>query len=143
MFNDINNLPTLKEIETKLFEELQDVIQEVLISILTDLDEWLMNNRDFSRFKYREKQETTIATMFGPVTINRRRYRDEIADKRITLLDHYLEFDGSDSLSPFLTEMSVKWAIKGPSYRDSRDRFCDLLGYRETAHATIHKKIKS
>lgn len=141
MFNDINNLPTLKEIESKLFEELQDVFQEVLVSILTDLDEWLMNNRDFSRFKNREKQETTIATMFGPITINRRRYRDEIADKRIALLDHYLAFDGSDSLSPFLTEMAVKWAIKGPSYRDSRDRFCDLLGYQVTSHETIRQAV--
>ncbi|HEY4601546.1 MAG TPA: UPF0236 family protein [Cerasibacillus sp.] len=79
--------------------------------------------------------------MFGPITINRRRYRDEIADKRIALLDHYLEFDGRDSLSPFLTEMAVKWAIKGPSYRDSRNRFCDLLGYQVTSHETIRQEV--
>src|SRR5690625_7932041 len=45
------------------------------------------------------------------------------------------------SLSPFLTEMAVKWAIKGPSYRDARDRFFDLLGYQVTSHETIRQEV--
>src|SRR5690625_5141599 len=141
MNNDINNLPTLKEIESNLFGELQEIFQKTLTSILDEIDVWLRDNRDFERFENREKQETTLATMFGSITINRRIYRDRESGVRVALLDKYLGYDGSDSLSPFLTEMAVKWAIKGPSYRDARDRFCDLLGYQVTSHETIRQEV--
>lgn len=74
--NNINNLPTLKEIEQNLFQELQSVYQNILVSLLDEVDEWLMNNRDFTRFENREKQECTIGTMFGSIIINRRKYVD-------------------------------------------------------------------
>ena len=141
MNNDINKLPTLKEIESNLFGELQEIFQATLLSILDEIDVWLRDNRDFDRFENREMQETTLATMFGSITINRRVYRDRETDVRVALIDKYLEYNGSDSLSPFLTEMAVKWAIKGPSYRDARDRFCDLLGYQVTSHETIRQEV--
>src|SRR5699024_8577440 len=50
-------------------------------------------------------------------------------------------YDGSDSLSPFLAEMAVEWAVRGPSYRDARDRFCDLLGYQAVSHETIRQEV--
>src|SRR5699024_11893150 len=53
----------------------------------------------------------------------------------------YLQFNGSDTLSPFLTEMVVKWAVKGPSYRDARDRFYDLLGYQAMSHEKIRQEV--
>lgn len=141
MNNNISNLPTLKEIESKLFGELQEIFQTTLLSLLEEIDVWLRDNRDYERFENREMQETTLATMFGSITINRRVYRDRDADVRVALLDKYLEYDGGDSLSPFLTEMAVEWAIRGPSYRDARDRFCDLLGYQVTSHETIRQEV--
>src|SRR5699024_2362652 len=108
-----DDLPTLKEIESNLFQELQVVFQNTLQSILEELDEQLMHHRDFKRFENREKQATTLATMFGHVTINRRKYLDRETGDRVALLDQYLEYDGGDSLSPFLTEMAVKWAVRG------------------------------
>src|SRR5690625_3618465 len=98
MNNDINKLPTLKEIESNLFGELQEIFQATLLSILDEIDVWLRDNRDFDRFENREMQETTLATMFGSITINRRVYRDRDADVRVALLDKYLEYDGGDSL---------------------------------------------
>lgn len=141
MSYNINNLPTLKELEQNLFHELQDVYQATLVSILKKVDIWLRDNRDFKRLENKEMQECTIATMFGPVTINRRRYIDHEKDKRVALLDQYLQFKGSDSLSPFLSEIAVDWAVRGPSYRDSRDRFLDLLGYQAMSHEKIRQKV--
>lgn len=141
MNNNINNVPTLKEIESNLFSELQEVFQKTMISILEELDILLRDNRDFERFENREMQKTTLATMFGSITINRRIYRDRDKGVRIALLDQYLEYDGGDSLSPFLAEKAVKWAIRGPSYRDARDRFSDLLGYQVTSHETIRQEV--
>lgn len=144
MFNHINNtneLPTLKEVETSLFRELQDLFQDALLSVLEALDDWIMDNRDFKRFENREKQKTTLATMFGEVPINRRKYLDRYTDTRVALLDQYLQYDGENSLSPFLAEKAVKWAVRGPSYRDARDRFCELLGYQATSHETIRQAV--
>src|SRR5690625_6628742 len=79
--------------------------------------------------------------MFDSSTIKMRIYFDLEAVERVVLLDLYLEFSGSDALSPFLTEMAVKWAVKGPSYRDSRDRFSDLLGYQAMSHEKIRQEV--
>jgi len=141
MINDINNLSTLKEIEQNLFQELQNVYQNILISLLEELDIWLRDHRDFDRFENREIQACTIATMFGSVTIKRRRYLDRKTGERVALLDQYLQFSGSDALSPFLNEVAVQWAVKGPSYRDARDRFIDFLGYQAMSHETIRQKV--
>jgi len=141
MSNDINNLPTLKELEQSLFQELQSVYQNILVSLLEELDVWLRDHRDFARFENREMQECTIGTMFGSVTVKRRRYVDRETGDRVALLDQYLQFSGSDALSPFLTELAVKWAVKGPSYRDARDRFVDLLGYQAMSHETIRQEV--
>src|SRR5699024_9445249 len=37
--------------------------------------------------------------------------------------------------------MVVKWAVKGPSYRDARDRFYDLLGYQAMSHEKIRQEV--
>src|SRR5690625_2753816 len=141
MNNHINNLPTFKELEQDLFKELQSVYQATLVSVLGEIDVWLRDYRDFNRFKNREMQECTIGTLFGSITIKRRIYFDCEAGKRVALLDRYLEFCGSDALSPFLTEMAVKWAVKGPSYRDARDRFCDLLGCQAMSHEKVRQEV--
>ena len=114
MYYDINNIQTIKEMVQNLFQELQIVYQNIFISLLDELDDWLMNNRDYKRFENRERQKCTIATMFGDLTINRRKYFDWEAFHRIALLDQYLQFSGSESLSPFIREMAVTWALKGP-----------------------------
>lgn len=141
MNNHIRNLPTFKELEQDLFKKLQGVYQSALVSMLEEIDLLLRDYRDFGRFQNRERQKCTIGTMFGPITIKRRIYVDREKGERVALLDSYLEFSGSDTLSPFLTEMAVKWAVKGPSYRDARDRFCDLLGYQVMSHEKIRQEV--
>lgn len=40
-----------------------------------------------------------------------------------------------------MTELAVQWAVKGPSYRDAKDRFKDILGYQVMSHETIRQKV--
>lgn len=122
MIDFTKELPTLKEIESHLFQELQEVYQDALLRILEELDDWLKDNRDTQRLENCEKQATTLATMFGPVTIRRRKYKDHQKQQRVALLDQYLAYNGESTLSPFLMEMAVEWAVRGPSYRDAH---CD------------------
>src|SRR5699024_870990 len=107
MSNDINNLPILKEIEQNLFQELQSEYQNIIVSLLKEVDVWLRDHRDFNRFEKREMHECIMGTMFGSIKINRRKYVDRETGDRVVLLDQYFQFNGSDTLSPFLTEMVV------------------------------------
>src|SRR5690625_7262676 len=86
-------------------------------------------------------QKTTLATMFGPITINRRIYRDRDEGGRVALLDKYLGYDGGDSLSSLLTDVAVRWAIKVPPYRNARDRFFSMLGLELTGRAWIGEDV--
>lgn len=141
MLQDTNNLPTLKEVEVTLFRELQSHFQDILTQVLEELDVLLMENRDHKRLAYHEKQACTMDTLFGPVTINRRKYVDRETSERVALLDRTLEFEGSSSLSPFLTEIAVEWAVKGPSYRDAKHRLEKLLGYPVISHEQIRQQV--
>jgi len=57
----------MKAIESKLFNQLQ----EMFVSVLEGLDIYLRDNRDFERFENKERQKATLATMFGSITMNR------------------------------------------------------------------------
>src|SRR5699024_12643260 len=107
--------PILKEIEQNLFQELQSVYQNILVSLLEEIDVWLRDHRDFNRFENREMQECIMGTMFGSIKINRRKYDDRETGDRVHLLDQYLQYNGSDMVSPFLTQMGVKYEVKGHS----------------------------
>ena len=100
-----------------------------------------MESRDHKRLAYHEKQVFTMDTLFGLITINRRKYIDRETSERVALLDQALQFKGSDSLSPFLTDIAVEWAVKGPSYRDAKHRLEQLLGYPVISHEQIRQKV--
>ena len=141
MLQDTNNMPTLKEIEEALFRQLQNYFQTVMLQVLEDIDVWLMENRDHKRFAYKERQASTMDTMFGSITIKRRKYVDRETNERVALLDRYLQFEGRESMSPFLAQQVVEWAVRGPSYRDARDRLKQLLGYQAMSHEQIRQKV--
>src|SRR5699024_8738361 len=141
MSNDINNLPILKEIEQNLFQELQSVYQNILVSLLAEIDVWLRDHRDFDCFESREMQECIMGTMFGSIKINRRKYVDRDRRDLAALLDQYMQSNASNTLSSLLTAMLVKWAVKGPSCRDARDRFYELLGYQAMSQEKIRQTV--
>src|SRR5699024_3843695 len=60
---------------------------------------------------------------------------------RVALVEEYLQFNGSDTSSPFLTEMVAKSAVKGPSYRDARDRLYSLLVYQAMRQGRIRREV--
>lgn len=140
MCYDTNKLMNFKAIEEALFQQLQGYFHEILLKLLEEIDFWVMENRDHRRYKYEEKQKASIDTVFGPVTVKRRKYTDREKGERVALLDQCLQFKGSNSLSPYLAELAVDWAVRGPSYRDARDRLQQLLGYQAMSHEQIRQK---
>src|SRR5699024_12422742 len=112
MRNDINNLPILKEIEQNLFQELQSVYQNILVSVLEEIGVWLRDHRDFSRFENREMQECIMGTMCGSIKINRREYIDRETGRGVAVLDEDLQFREADRLCRFLAVMVGKCIIE-------------------------------
>lgn len=140
MYDDITDTTNFKMIEKSLFQHLQGYFHDILVKFLEDMDVRIMENRDHQRYKYEEKQVSSLDTVFGPLTISRRKYTDRDAGCRVALLDQYLQFQGNDSLSPYLGELAVDWAVRGPSYRDARDRLQQLLGYQAMSHEQIRQR---
>ena len=141
MNKDIKELPSLKEVERKLFSFLQEKFKEMLVDILQEVDQWILENRDTGRYALKDRRKFTLDTIFGTFDMKRRTYYDREAKEYVALLDQYLAFDGKESLSPFLEEVAVEWAVKGPSYRDARDRIEGLVGYRVMSHERIRQKV--
>ena len=42
----IMNLPTLKEIEVYIFQQLHEIFSDVMIRVLEEIDRWLMEHRE-------------------------------------------------------------------------------------------------
>jgi hypothetical protein len=135
------DFPTMKELETLLFRKLQEQFAAGMARILEELDEYLMHQRDHSRFRLKDQREVQIDTIFGTVRFKRRLYQDRVNGQHVFLLDRMLAFDGREKLSPFLEEVAIEFASQGPSYRDSAKRLETLLGYRALSHEAIRDKL--
>jgi len=49
--------------------------------ILEALDDWMMEHRDFARFRLKDQREISIETLFGTVRFKRRLYLDRKTGK--------------------------------------------------------------
>lgn len=135
----IMNLPTMKEIEVKLFQQLQRIFSEAMVSHLEEMDQWIMENRDTARYRMRDLREVTISTTFGEITFKRRLYQDRHQGSHVYLLDQALAFDGQSGISPRLEEWAVELATIGPSYAEAAKQIETLLGYQAISHETIRQ----
>ena len=137
----IMNLPTMKELEMTLFQQLQAMFAEAMVRCLEELDNWIMENRDRSRFRLHELRHVTMSTSFGEITFARRLYRDRKKRTYVYLLDQSLSFDGQSGMSPRLEEWAVELATVGPSYHEAARQIEALLGYRAISHETIRQRL--
>jgi hypothetical protein len=106
--------PTMKELETLLFRKLQEQFAAGMARMLESLDEYLMHQRDHSRYRLKDQREVQIDTIFGTVRFKRRLYRDRVKGQHVFLLDHMLAFDGREKLSPILEEVAIELPVKVP-----------------------------
>src|SRR5690606_28972468 len=90
----IMNLPTLKEIEVYLFQQLQEMFSDVMIRVLEEIDRWLMEHREHARYRLRDTRQVTMSTLFGEISFSRRLYQDREKGTYVYLLDQALAFDG-------------------------------------------------
>ena len=137
----IMNLPTLKEIEVYLFQQLQAIFSDVMIRVLEEIDRWLMEHREHARYRLRDTRQVRMSTLFGEISFSRRLYQDRQTGTYVYLLDQALAFDGQTGISPHLEEWAVELATAGPSYHESARQIKELLGYQAISHETIRQRL--
>ena len=143
MQKSIMNLPTMKEIEVNLFQQLQAMFADVMVRCLEEIDKWIMENRDPARYRLRDTRNVTMSTSFGEITFARRLYLDREKETCVYLLDQALAFDGQSGISPRLEEWAVELATVGPSYHEAARQIEALLGYPAISHETIRQRLIS
>lgn len=92
--------------------------------ILEEMDRQISEARDKKRFRYKEKRQMNIVSLFGEITINRTYYRDRESGEYVYLLDRYLDSQGERNFSPFVEAAAIDLAVKSSSYRKRLWKLC-------------------
>lgn len=142
---DFNNIVaselTFGDLERSAFASVQRLFTSVLEKLLVQLDEALFRELAGGRYQSHQKQSVTLPTLVGEVEVCRRRYQDTETGEWLYPLDELLELDTQHQVSPGLVELTTRWAIKGVSYRDTRDRLRDLYGSQLLSPETIRQLV--
>ncbi|MBW2005924.1 MAG: ISLre2 family transposase [Deltaproteobacteria bacterium] len=128
-------------LEKIIWKSSLTLFQHLIVKILEEIDKFLMATRDKERYELKEKKERTLQTLVGPITIQRRYYWDKEEASWVYLLDQALKLEQYEAISPGLMQLAVTWAVKGPSYRDARDRLADLYGAQVLSHEAIRQAV--
>lgn len=131
-----------KTLEQKSFALGMALAAQIFESVLVCLDEELAKTRDRT-LRNKGTGERTIQTVFGEVTIKRRRYREEIrVDGKLKkgayryLLDEALGLPPDDRVSPGLAKALVEAAVEEP-FRQVVERRQEA-GLPTPSHSTVH-----
>ena len=138
---NITNLPTMKELEQITFRALQNSFSKVMAETLSELDQWIAENRDKKRFYLKDKRLMQFESVFGLVEVKRNYYYDQESKKYVYLLDQYMSFEGSKGMSPVVQDMAIELAVTGVSYRQASAALETLLGYTVVSHEGIRQQV--
>lgn len=130
---------TLRELERALWALASEVVRQGLVEFLERKDKQLEEGRDRRRYELRGRERREVETLVGVVRFWRRRYVDREGGGSVYLLDERLGLAKRVRVSDGLAELSVFWAVKGPSYRDACNRLKELMGYQVISHETIRQ----
>ena len=111
-------LISFKTLEQKIFQYVCMLAIEITRILLEEYDKDLMKSRDKTRFKTKDFHETTIKTVYGPVTYSRRYYEvlDEDGHRKgyTSLLDDAMQMDKIGLMSSNLAEKIAMIVTESP-----------------------------
>jgi len=118
--------------------------REILKTILTKLDEQLMQERDRASYRHKGKRRTVLKTLMGEVEYERSvyQYKDETGRKScIYLLDEALGFETVGFMSEMLSENIAKASCEMP-YRKAAQSISELTG-QNISHTSAWKVVQA
>jgi len=132
---------SFRELDRAAFRVALEFAGEVLGSVLEQLDEQLLHERDDARYSVKEIRERAVDTLVGPVRFSRRYYYDNAKGEYVALLDRVLGLSSGERVSPALTEVAVAQGVRGPSYREAGRSLEQVFGYPLISHETIRRRV--
>ena len=102
------------EMEIKIFEFVCELARNITVSILEQLDERLRNERDKKRYRMKDKNTTTIKTIYGNVEYARRYYFDNEKKEYVYLLDEEMKMNRVGLFSENMANLIIKECINEP-----------------------------
>ena len=110
---------SFKELEQEIFRMVCEWGQVFTRTFLEEYDTYLMNNRDKEAYRNKGLKTTTVKTVYGEVTYQRRIYevtREDGIKEYVFLLDEQLRIPGVGLISQNLADQLVS-GITEMSYR--------------------------
>lgn len=133
---DIN----FEKLEKEVFRFCCEMGQKIIEEILIEQDNKIMNERDKSRFRLKDTKKTTIKTVLGEVTYNRRYYFDNEKDEYCFLLDERMNINKQGLFSSSIAERIIMQCIDQP-YRKAADTISELTG-QNISHVGAWKLVQ-
>lgn len=121
---------TFKEIEQEIFKMVCEWGQVFTRTFLEEYDTYLMNTRDKEAYRNKGLKTTTIKTVYGEVTYQRRIYeaaREDGLKEYVFLLDEQLRIPGVGLISQNLADQIVS-GITEMSYRECAAKITSMTG---------------
>lgn len=121
---------SFKELEQEIFRMVCEWGQVFTGTFLEEYDTYLMNNRDKEAYRNKGLKTTTIKTVYGEVTYQRRIYevtREDGIKEYVFLLDEQLRIPGVGLISQNLADQLVS-GITEMSYRECAAKVTAMTG---------------
>ena len=124
------NLVSFQELEPKIFAYTCGLAREITRIMLESYNEELAEGRDKRQYRDKGARTTTIKTVYGEVTYQRKVYQTRIGDGRnahIYLLDEAMHMDKIDLISTNLAEKIAMTVTETP-YRVTAEAISSTCG---------------
>ena len=124
------NRISFKEFEKKIFQFVCGMGQEIAKTMLENYDDHLAKTRDKREYRDKGKRTTTVKTLFGEVTYERRVYQtktDKGETAYVYLLDSEMQMEKIGLISTNLAEQILQTVTETP-YRSTAEIITNTCG---------------
>jgi len=115
----------------------KDLFSEVMNSILTKIDDFILHSQHRANYEPRRIIERTLYTLNGPVPIRRRYYKHVQSKDHKFLLDELLNINSNMRVSEDITQLCAGLNGMGLSYRDIANVLELMLGEQALSHQGV------
>ena len=134
---------SFKEFEKKIYQFVCGLGQEIARTMLENYDDHLAKNRDRKEYRDKGKRTTTVKTLFGEVTYERRVYQTKTEEGErayIYLLDSKMQMEKIGLISTNLAEQILQTVTEAP-YRSTAEIITNTCG-QSISHGGVWEMVQ-
>lgn len=134
---------SFKEFEKKIYQFVCGLGQEIARTMLENYDDHLAKTRDRKEYRDKGKRTTTVKTLFGEVTYERRVYQTKTEEGErayIYLLDSEMQMEKIGLISTNLAEQILQTVTEAP-YRSTAEIITNTCG-QSISHGGVWEMVQ-